>query len=178
MQEQKNYLCFDLGGTFIKYGVVSSDGKLHYHDKMPTGVISSVEYVIEKFLNIYKQLSSKYSLSAIGISSHGVVDVSEGVIACGSSYVDAIVGQPLAKVLSQYTKLDVVMENDVNAAALGELWQGGLRQCTDALFLAFGTSIGGALIINGKIYRGINNAAGEAGYILTHAQSKSKFKGY
>ena len=71
----------------------------------------------------------------------------------------------------------MTIENDVNAEALGELWLGGLKGCKHAMFLAFGTSVGGAMIINGKLYKGLNDAAGEVGYMLTHGQRLYWFLG-
>ena len=170
MSKQKCYLCFDLGGTFIKFGIVNSDGQLLSHDKIATGKIISLEYIIEKFVEVYQQLSLDFVLHTVGVSSHGVINFEWGIVTCGSSYVEKIVGQPFAKYLSNALNLPIILENDVNAAALGELWRGGLKGCKHAMFLAFGTSVGGAITLGGRLYRGLNNAAGEAGYMLTHGQ--------
>ncbi len=166
----KDYLCFDLGGTNIKYGIVTSHGDIKLSNKMPTGKITDGDLIYQRFLALYNELSVTHKIRGIGISSHGVVDLERKVISSGSNYVKALIDYPLAEKLSCDTKLPVILENDVNAAALGELWQGEGKNHQNIVFLTLGTSIGGAIIINGSLYRGKNNRAGEIGYMITQSQ--------
>lgn len=164
-----NYLCFDLGGTFIKYGVVQSNGEILYQDQVPTPKHADRDEVVAIFTEKFHQLQA-YQLRGIGISAHGIVDVNQGKIVLGSDFVKSLVDFPIVAQLREITGLPVVIENDVNAAALGELHYGSARQFSDCVFLTLGTSIGGAVIINGHIHRGFNGGAGEIGYIITQAQ--------
>ena len=164
-----NYLCFDLGGTFIKYGVLNSSGQILYQDQVPTPTQACRERVMRIFVEKYHQLKH-YQIQGIGISAHGIVNVDQGKIVLGSDFVKSLVGFPMVAELQAVTALPVIIENDVNAAAIGELHYGGAKQFNDCVFLTLGTSIGGAVIINGHIHRGFNGGAGEVGYLITQAQ--------
>ncbi|MFZ9035613.1 MAG: ROK family protein [Francisellaceae bacterium] len=160
----KNIWCVDLGGTNIKYGVVTTQGVILMQNQIPTGHISSGEAILEKLEAIYKKDAESHAIDAIGIAAHGVVE--NGKISCGSQHVAALVDYPLAGEFSRLTGVSVVMENDVNAAAIGELWQGALKPYKNAVFVTLGTSIGGAIIIDGKPYHGLHHGAGEVGYLI------------
>lgn len=166
---ENNYLCFDLGGTFIKYGVLNSAGQMLYQDQVPTPTQACRERVMQIFVEKYQQLKD-YQIQGIGISVHGIVDVNQGKIILGSDFVKSLVGFPIVDALQAVTDLPVMIENDVNAAAIGELHYGSAKQFRDCIFLTLGTSIGGAVIINGHIHRGFNGGAGEIGYLITQAQ--------
>ena len=64
------------------------------------------------------------------------------------------------------------IENDVNLAAVGEHWKGAARDCPNFVFLAIGTGIGAGVFINGQLYRGAHNAAGEAGHLYVHGMER------
>ncbi|WP_119344721.1 ROK family protein [Facilibium subflavum] len=165
------YLCFDLGGTFIKYGVVDNKGQLIFNAQMHTGELTQAQELVARLVTIFKHLSLQHQFDGVGLCTHGVVDTQEGRITLGSSYVKALVNYPLKQLLQQQTKLPVCMDNDVNAALLGELWQGAAIGLKQGVMVTLGTSIGGAIIIDGKLYRGRNNTAGELGYIITNEKA-------
>ncbi|WP_116964085.1 ROK family protein [Fastidiosibacter lacustris] len=167
------YLCFDLGGSYTKYGIITNNGRVLYFDQYQTGEIHSPESLISRFVEIYNMQKANYSIKGIGISTHGVVDMKRGCISYGSNYVKSLVNYPLVSALTALTHLPVVMENDVKAAALSEL-AFGKNGFKDYIFITLGTSIGGALILNGQLYRGQNNAAGEVGYIITKLNEENK----
>ncbi|MEM9243317.1 MAG: ROK family protein [Pseudomonadota bacterium] len=174
MRHHKTYLCFDLGGTFIKYGIVSSQGDMLFHGKLSTPKEPQPQDVISIIIHQIKQALQQHDIDAIGVSSHGVVDPQKGCITCGSHYVTHLVDFPLVKNIQQITQLPACIENDVKAAALGELWQGQAKQFSNSVFLTLGSSIGGAIIINGELYRGVNNCAGEIGYLITDEGDTNK----
>ncbi|WP_440616070.1 ROK family protein [Cysteiniphilum sp. 6C5] len=171
----KSYLCFDLGGTYTKYALIDLAGNIVVSDKYHTGKIIDPEALLQQFMLRFVELKKTYQIVGVGFSCHGIVDIQRGCIAFGSPYVKALENYPLVERFKQEAGVElVVIENDVNAAAIGEstYWQS--HHCQNYLFLTLGTSIGGAIIINGQLYRGFNNAAGEFGYMLTNAQDNQQ----
>ncbi|WP_119328737.1 ROK family protein [Cysteiniphilum halobium] len=167
-----SYLCFDLGGTYTKYALINTKGQIVLSDKYHTGEITDPELLLKQFVLRFFALKKQYHIIGAGFSCHGIIDPKRGYIAFGSPYVKALENYPLVERFKQETGMTcVVIENDVNAAAIGEAayWQESHYQ--NYLFLTLGTSIGGAIILNGQLYRGVNNAAGEFGYMVTHAQA-------
>lgn len=171
----KNYLCFDLGGTYTKYALIDLAGNIVVSDKYHTGKIIDPEALLQQFMLRFLELKKTYLIVGVGFSCHGIVDPQRGCIAFGSPYVKALENYPLVERFKQEAGVElVVIENDVNAAAIGEAnyWQN--NHCQNYLFLTLGTSIGGAIIINGQLYRGFNNASGEFGYMLTNVQDNQQ----
>ena len=167
------YLCFDLGGTYTKYAIITQGGKLLVSDQYQTGCIVSAEEVMTKFTQYYFDFIKKYNIQGVGFSCHGIVNIKKGYIACGSPYVKVLENYPLVDYFKQKTGVkNIVIENDVNAAALGERLHWQEKKFKNYVFLTLGTSIGGAIIINDELYRGYNNAAGEFGYIITNYTDK------
>lgn len=162
--KMQNAVCFDIGGTFIKYGIVSESGDVLYKSKFPTPKSNCRVNVPFKLCRVINELKTDYSFDRIGISTAGQVDSDEGKIIFASDNLPDYTGLELSKVLKQSTGLDCYVENDVNAAALGELWKSKTNKTF--LFLTLGTGIGGALIINGKLFKGAGGSAGEAGHIV------------
>lgn len=104
-------------------------------------------------------------LKAVCVATPGIVD-SEGNVLGASPNLPEWRDLPLAHLLRQVLRLPVVVENDVNAALVGEGWKGAGRRFRNIVFLAAGTGIGGALMIEGRLVRGAHSAAGEVGYLL------------
>lgn len=174
----KSYLCFDLGGTYTKYAVIDLAGNIVIADKYHTGEIIDPEALLQQFIVRFVELKKTYHIVGVGFSCHGIVDPQRGCIAFGSPYVKALENYPLVERFKQETGVElVVIENDVNAAAIGEAIYWRESHYQSYFFLTLGTSIGGAIIINGQLYRGFNNAAGEFGYLLTNAQDNQQNSG-
>lgn len=171
----KSYLCFDLGGTYTKYALIDLAGNIVVSDKYHTGKIIDPEALLQQFMLRFVELKDTYHIVGVGFSCHGIVDPQRGCIAFGSPYVKALENYPLVERFKQEAGVElVVIENDVNAAAIGEATYWRESHYQNYLFLTLGTSIGGAIIINDQLYRGFNNAAGEFGYLLTNAQDNQQ----
>lgn len=172
-----HYICFDIGGSFIKYAAVSASAEVLFSDKVPTPLSPQPDQAISLMNEIIneakKKIPSDGTIEAVGISIHGIVDPEKGCISCSSHYVASLVNFPIIKRLQQLTQLPAYIDNDVKAAAQGELWQGQAQLFTNSIILTLGSSIGGAIIIDKKLFRGINNGAGELGYLITDEHDKS-----
>lgn len=155
-------LAIDVGGTAIKSALVDENGDISEFREMPTPSV-----IIE---GIIKAASGYKDYSAVGISTAGIVK--SGTVVFSSAALGYRDGEPLANEVIESLGVPVIVENDVNCAALGEARFGAGRGCEDFVCLTYGTAVGGALYLNGGLYRGNGNMAGEVGHIATHAFGK------
>ncbi|HJO93039.1 MAG TPA: ROK family protein [Victivallales bacterium] len=154
-------LGFDIGGTFIKYGILDENGNIISKDKLPTPK-SNCKNTIPDLLSFKaNELKQKYNIDAIGISTAGQVDSSKGEIIYCSGNIPDFTGCEIKKIVESNTKINTSVENDANSAALGEMWQGAGKGHKYIVCLTLGTGVGGAIIINGRIYKGFHGFAGE-----------------
>ena len=153
----------DIGGTYIKAGIVEN-GVLAQVEEHPTDANLGGPAVIQKAVAIIKSFGQ---VDRIGISTAGEVDSSIGVIRHADN-IPGYTGMDLRKIFTEALSLPFVVENDVNAAAVGELTFGAAQNYKDFLCVNFGTGIGGAIIIDRKLYRGSRFSAGEFGGLITH----------
>ncbi len=162
-EKQKRFIIgIDLGGTYIKSAVINSNGKIIKEFKVdslsqngPLVVIKQIEKCIDEL-----QKDLKFKISGIGIGAPGVV--TNGVV----NYPPNFKGWKevdLKKHFEKKYKLETIIDNDANCAGLAELKFGHGSRYNNFIFLTLGTGIGGAMIIDGKLYRGEQNGAGEFG---------------
>lgn len=158
----------DIGGTSIKSGLWEN-GQLTDLKEVDTEAIKGGEHVVLKAIG----LIAKYkNFDAIGISTAGQVDSKEGIIRYANENIPGYTGMRLKERIQQVFAKPVVVENDVNAAAIGEAQFGAGRTFDDFLCLTYGTGVGGAIIIGKKIYTGSAFSAGEFGSMLIHPEDK------
>lgn len=167
----KNIACFDVGGTFIKYAVINSGGDILCKDKIPTPGYNCRVTIPEGIIRVIDRLKEQYNLHAVGISTAGLVDSKEGVITAAYN-LHEYSGTRLSETVKEGTGLEVFVENDVNAAALGEMWKGAAKGKDTFLCIALGTGVGGAVVIDGKVVKGVSGAAGEIGHIIINEEGE------
>ncbi|MGL5649732.1 MAG: ROK family protein [Clostridium sp.] len=159
------YLGIDIGGTNIKYGITDINGNVLFHGKVKTTIIENNNFILNDIDKIIQIALEKYQINGIGISTAGVVDVENGKIIYAGASIPNYTGTELKKHILEKYNLTCIVENDVNSAALGELWKGAGRGKENIFCLTVGTGIGGACIINKKLIYGKHNSAGEVGYM-------------
>lgn len=159
-------MCFDVGGTFIKYGVLHLNGNILYKDKVATPKNNCRINILKLLSQITNEYKSKYNIQAVGISTAGQVDSSKGEIIFASDNLPDYTGTKLSEEIKYATGLESYVENDVNAAALGELWKGSGIGHENFVCMTIGTGVGGAIIINNKLYKGKGGSAGEFGHFV------------
>lgn len=159
----------DIGGTSIKIGLVDENKKLISFQEYPSFAKEGAEKLIERVIN---SINSFTEFGAIGISTAGQVNREDGSILYANENIPGYTGIALKKRIGDYFKVPVKVENDVNAAALGEKYFGNGQQYQDFLCITYGTGIGGSIVLNGSIYEGTNGLAGEFGHIITHPGGK------
>lgn len=173
----KKILTIDIGGTFIKYAVVSGvrSFKIKAKEKIPTPKKDHAE-LMAKLSTIF---SANEDIEGIAVSMPGFIDTDKGVC-ISSGALNFSNGHCIAEELQAMCGVPVTVENDANCAALAEVRSGSLSNVKDAIVLVFGTSVGGAIIRNRELYRGAHFCAGEVAFTLkniTSVASEENFYG-
>ena len=157
----------DLGGTNLRAAAFDDAGKLLKKISGRTPVTDGPEAVIADMAAAAGQLRDEFgldSLAGIGVGVPGNIDMQRGVVAAWSN-VPSFNGYPTRDELSTRLNTQVMLENDANAAALGEHWAGAGKGTDDLVMLTLGTGIGGGIITRGQIVHGHVGMAGELGHI-------------
>jgi len=166
----------DIGGTSIKSGVIE-DGALCERRETPSEAKRGGGHL----MHLAGEVIAGYSdFDAIGISTAGQVDSDAGVIRYANQNIPDYTGMPVGRMFEERFRVPVSVENDVNAAAMGELIFGAGKEATGGNFLCitYGTGIGGAVVLDGKVFKGASCSAGEFGHIITHGGVRDKFGYY
>ena len=154
----------DLGGTAIKLGRFAEDGTCLQLLSVATPQPATPEAVLEVMVDAIAQLDPTRQSIAIGVGTPGPADAT-GRIARVAINLANWHDVPLADWLEAKTGLPTVLANDANCAGLGEAWLGGGRRFHDLILLTLGTGVGGAIILDGKLFVGHQGAGGELGLI-------------
>lgn len=162
-------LALDVGGTALKSALVESSNIQKSNEFLSNGKLGG-EFVLS---NIFKAIEMYDDYDVIGISTTGQVNSEEGYIIYANENVPNYTGMRLKDIITQKYHKPVFIENDVNAAAIGEGFFGAAKAEKDFLCLTYGTGIGGAIVLNKEVYKGISGVAGEVGHILTHPNGLS-----
>ena len=160
-----NILAIDIGGTMIKYGLVSSDGKILSTNKIKTEASKGLNNILNKIDNIFKGYKENNPVG-IAVSGTGQINGMIGKVIGGNPIIPNWIGTNLVKILEKKYNLPAVLENDVNCVALGEKWIGAGKDLSNFICLTIGTGIGGGIILNNQLFRGENFVAGEFGHTL------------
>ena len=156
----------DLGGTNIKIGIVSDKGKLVKSisikteaDCGPKNVIANIVKGVETIL-----AKNKLKIQGIGIGCPGVVSIKKGIVE-NAPNLPGWKNVKLGPIIKEKFGYKVHLENDANAAAIGELMFGAGKKFDSFVMVTLGTGVGGGIVFNKKIFRGEFGAAGEIGHI-------------
>ncbi len=166
------YLAYDVGGTFIKHALINENGDIQQKGKAPTPYEGEdlLDQFISILVNIYKDYKVENHIEGICVSLPGQIDVENGIVYGGGAltYLDEV---HLGKLLQDKCDgINVALENDAKCAALAEAWVGNAKGCKTAVVIVFGTSIGGGIILDGKVHHGQDLVAGEVSMCLDNIQ--------
>lgn len=164
-------LALDIGGTNIKAGRVTRAGEIIEETHCPSRAAEGRDALLAVLHDVVKRLIAEKPPCAVGVGSPGTVDFETGVIRYMQAHMPQWTGTPLAKIVSEWTGVPVVVDNDVNVIALGEYWQGAGRDARCMVSLAFGTGLGSGVVIDGKIFRG-GGEAPELGHVVLRPQGE------
>ncbi len=162
---RKSFLGVDFGGTKINF-ILIRNREIVYKRKVPTGRVNFGKDVVKKIAFEIKNIEEKTSITpyAVGVGLAGMVDHRKGRVIFLPN-IGKIKDFPFTENLSEKIGIPVFLENDTNTALIGEAQIGIAQNKKDAIFIAIGTGIGGAILISHKIYTGKNGLAGEIGHI-------------
>ncbi len=163
------YLGIDLGGSNISAALMDSQGRMRHLKKIKTLAHEGRAKVLSRIIEIAKAVPQEagikpQSVLAIGIGAPGIIDVPNGVVLY-SPNLPGWKKVPIKKTLQTALKKPVVIDNDANVAAYGEKWQGAGRKYKDIVVYTLGTGVGGGIIVDGEIFHGHSDAAGELGHM-------------
>jgi glucokinase len=158
----------DLGGTIVRAGVFDLQGNMRIVDETPIEAARGPDFGLRKIQELIAQVLATCkakSLTGIGIGATGPVDPVRGTIH-NPFTLPGWDNVPITGWLENAFQVPVTLENDADAAALGEYWQGAGREAKRLYAVTVGTGIGTALIQGGQIYRGLDGAHPEAGHMV------------
>lgn len=168
------YLAIDIGGTYIKHAFISDENQLYGLNKLKTlenndgELLNQLEAIIDTAIEMAP-------IQGIGISTPGMVDRFQGEILSAGPTIKNYTGTKLKAHLTEIFGLPIHVENNANAALLGELWQGSAQGLQSVYCITLGTDVGGAYYHNGLV-DGYYHQANSVGYLLYDADTDSNFE--
>lgn len=163
------YLVLDVGGSSIKYAIMTEEVEFLEKGKVPTP-LDSIDNFIEAIGGIYDKY--KDEIEGIAMSMPGVIDSERGYTITGGA-LTYNEGKEIVKILKERCPTNITIENDGKCAALAEVWKGSLKDCNDGVVIVLGTGVGGGIIRDRKVHKGKNFFAGEFSFISTNSTDPS-----
>ncbi|ROL61126.1 ROK family protein [Bacteroidetes/Chlorobi group bacterium ChocPot_Mid] len=165
------FIGIDIGGTNIKYGVVDNSGNILNQNSLENNQNIHPNIIFEKFKSIIPKLIEQFpSVQSMGIGVPGIIDKS-GVLDV-SPNLPLWKGFNIGNEFKKISHLTIAVDNDANAAAIAELELGNGTDLENFIYVTLGTGIGGAIIINKKIFKGTSGGAGEIGHTIINSEHK------
>ena len=158
----------DIGGTTIKADLYDEFGTSLNQFKEIETIIDydlGTNQILNQVCDLIDEYILNHSIDGVGISTAGVVNANTGEIIYAGYTIPGYIGVNFTSEIEKRFGLSTFVENDVNCAALGELWKGQAKDKKNVVMVTIGTGIGGSIIVNGQIVNGFNYTAGEVGYI-------------
>lgn len=163
-------LGIDIGGTKVAIGIVSAEGKVIAQQTIPSNLealpLVMIDEIYLSAMNVIQEAGlSIADLKGVGVGAPGPLDAKNGVITCPSNLPNWG-NVPLVQELEQRFHLPVRLDNDANAATLGEKWVGAAKDNDQFVYITISTGIGAGLFANGKLLSGATGNAGEIGHLV------------
>ena len=162
---KKYYVSIDVGGTAIKYVIIDSSAEIVDKGSVKTETSGGGEAILRQLTEITQEEQKRFSISGICISTAGIVDCETGEILYAGELIPGYTGTRIKKCMEEKFHIPCEVENDVNCAGLAEVFNGAAKGYKSAVCLTIGTGIGGCIILDGSVYHGCGNCAGEIGYL-------------
>ncbi|MEW6381112.1 MAG: ROK family protein [bacterium] len=163
------FIGVDLGGTNMRAGAVSSSGQVFHRLSLPTRVNLGLEEVIGRIagsiLNVIEQAEKEgHRIEGVGIGSPGIIDIRTGTVVTSPNFPEWK-QVPLKLIMENKLPYPVFLDNDANAFAYGEKWVGVGKNVQSMVCMTLGTGVGGAIILDGRLWHGFDGMAGEVGHM-------------
>ncbi len=163
----------DLGGTHLRAATVDESGGIHFRLKHNTPRADTADEIVQALVKAVRECEkqtresaggSDEVIRAVSVVVPGTVKVEDGIVVKAPN-VPSLDGFSLTTALRDELNLPAILENDANAAAVGEMWQGAGRGRRTIVCVTLGTGVGGGIILNGELWRGVDGAAAEIGHM-------------
>jgi len=159
----------DLGGTHLRAATIDEDGRIHFRQKQNTPVTDDPQEIVSALIAAARVCDEQAkaagkSIGSISVVVPGTVNGAAGKIVTIPN-VPSLNSFALTPALTNALGRKVILENDANAAAVGEMWLGAAREHHTIVCVTLGTGVGGGIILNGKLWRGVNDSAAEIGHM-------------
>ena len=153
------YLCFDIGGTAIKYGIIDENANFLETYLTDTEATKGGQHIQEKILKLIDDIVRHYNICGVCISTAGMVNPESGEIIYASNTIPNYIGINFKKDIEELFQIPCEVENDVNCAGIAEVFSGVAKGEKSVFCLTVGTGIGGSFILDGNVYRGNTGSA-------------------
>lgn len=160
----------DLGGTNLRAAAIDRDGNILERVAHRADFGRGPNCVVNHVVNCINRLRSRVgeaSLQGVGIGVPGFIDIEAGIVV-GAANLPGFDQFPVRDQIQECLGIPITLENDANAAALGEMWMGAGKDVKDLILLTLGTGIGGGIIVDGKVLHGFSGMAGELGHMTVY----------
>lgn len=164
----KKLIGVDLGGTTIKFAILTQDGEVQQKWSIKTNILDEGSHIVPDIIESINHHLDLYEMKpeqfiGIGMGTPGTVDVEKGTV-IGAYNLNWKTLQNVKEEVEKGTGIAFALDNDANVAALGEQWKGAGENAADVAFITLGTGVGGGIIADGKLLHGMG-AAGEVGHV-------------
>ncbi|WP_283708346.1 ROK family glucokinase [Streptococcus agalactiae] len=171
----KKLLGIDLGGTTIKFGILTLEGEVQEKWAIETNTLENGRHIVSDIVESLKHRLSLYGLTkddflGIGMGSPGAVDRTSKTVA-GAFNLNWADTQEVGSVIEKEVGIPFFIDNDANVAALGERWVGAGANNPDVVFVTLGTGVGGGVIADGNLIHGVAGAGGEIGHMIVDPEN-------
>ncbi|HGC9950380.1 TPA: ROK family glucokinase [Streptococcus agalactiae] len=171
----KKLLGIDLGGTTIKFGILTLEGEVQEKWAIETNTLENGRHIVSDIVESLKHRLSLYGLTkddflGIGMGSPGAVDRTSKTVT-GSFNLNWADTQEVGSVIEKEVGIPFFIDNDANVAALGERWVGAGANNPDVVFVTLGTGVGGGVIADGNLIHGVAGAGGEIGHMIVDPEN-------
>ncbi|HIX01771.1 MAG TPA: ROK family glucokinase [Candidatus Ligilactobacillus excrementigallinarum] len=167
----KKLIGVDLGGTTIKFAILTLEGEIQQRWSIETNILDEGSHIVPDIIESINHHLSMYDMQpeqfvGIGMGTPGTVDLEKGTVV-GAYNLNWKTVQNVKEEIEKGTHINFAVDNDANVAALGERWKGAGENADDVVFVTLGTGVGGGIISNGELVHGMG-AGGEVGHINVH----------
>jgi glucokinase len=171
-------LGIDIGGTNLVVGSVAEDGSvLHAMGTEPTHAEAGATAVVDRIVALAERAIARTRrevpgarIAGVGVGAPGPLDTKSGIVLLTPNL--GWVNMPLRQIIHDRLGLPAALDNDANCAVLGEWWVGAARGARHAIGITIGTGIGGGLVLDGKLYHGASDVAGEIGHTTIDTEGR------
>lgn len=159
----------DLGGTHLRAATVDQSGKIHFRLKQNTPRAGRPDEIVRALVLAVRECEKQCAaageaIRAVSVVVPGSINADAGIVVKAPN-LPCLDGFSLTAALTEELRRPAILENDANAAAIGEMWQGAGRDRRTIVCVTLGTGVGGGIILDGKLWRGVNDSAAEIGHM-------------